>query len=250
LKKHPLLVDIESVKPYPLVESKTLYEIRPPAMQIDQCLPVGGVMGITSQPGVGKTWLTMEIARAVSSGTPFLGKFESNRGGVLFVGSDSSLNDYAQQWSRLTRTTSEGSPGAFEPVRFLIQSSFIFEDRDEVRQLIRTHQQFEWGEVTHEPGTNLPHRERGFHVIVFDTVSRLTRARQNDNTEMEEVFRNIRAIAEITGAAVVLLHHNPKRSEFNDGEGWRGATSQEGALDSWIQLTPSRRSRRRSGSGS
>jgi hypothetical protein len=112
----------------------------------------------------------------------------------------------------------------------------MFEDRDEIRKVIATHRAFEWGE-THI-GKDGPEREHGFHVIVFDTLSRLTRANQNDNTEMEEVFRNIRILSEATDAAIVLLHHNSKKSEFNDGSDWRGAMSQIGALDSWVQLVP------------
>ena len=234
-KSHPLLVGIENVRPYRTVTGESLYLIRPPAMQIENFLPVGGVMGLTSYPGVGKTWLAMEIARAVASGTPFLGRNTAQRGGVLFVGSDSSLEDYARQWTRLTQATPDAAE-VYEPVRFLVQSTFMFEDRDEIRKLIATHRKFEWGE-THITDDG-PERESGFHVIVFDTLSRLTRANQNDNTEMEEVFRNIRMLAEATNAAIILLHHNSKKSEFNDGADWRGAMSQIGALDSWVQLTP------------
>ena len=235
-KTHPILVGIDSVKPYKVRTSHSLYDIQPPAMQIADFLPVGGIMGITSYPGAGKSWLAMAIAKAVGGGEDFLGKFKARRGGVLFVGSDSSLYDYARQWTRLTSHT-ELAAHVYEPVRFLVQSSFMFEDRDEVRRLIRTHQQFEWGDF-HQTESGME-REKGFHVIVFDTVSRLTRANQNDNTEMEEVFRHIRWIAEATDAAVILIHHNSKRTEFNDGSDWRGAMSQIGALDSWIQLTPS-----------
>lgn len=237
-KSHPLLVGIENVKPYKLTEGHEMYSVRPPAMQIEDFLPVGGVMGMTSYPGVGKTWLALEIARSVASGTPFLGRYKAMRGGVLFVGSDSSLYDYARQWTRLTRNT-EDAVNVFEPVRFLVQSTFMFEDRDEIRKLIRTHQKFEWGETT--IGPKGPEREHGFHTLVFDTVSRLTRANQNDNTEMEEVFRNIRMLAEATDCAIVLLHHNSKKSEYNDGSDWRGAMSQIGALDSWVQLSPHRK---------
>lgn len=239
MKKHPMLADMRGVRPYALADADALYAVRPAAQQIEGFLPVGGVMGITAYPGVGKSWLAMEISRAVASGTPFLGRYRAHRGGVLFVGSDSSLEDYALQWSRLTRSI-DGASEVFEPARFLVQSSFMFEDRDEVRRLIRTHETFEWGDVQHEAGTNLAYREQGFHVIVFDTLSKLTRANQNDNSEMEEVFRNVRLIADATNAAVVLLHHNSKRSEYNDGSDWRGAMSQIGGLDSWVHLTPAR----------
>jgi hypothetical protein len=83
----------------------------------------------------------------------------------------------------------------------------------------------------------------GCALIVMDTLSRLTTANQNDNTEMEKVFAHIRIICEVTGAAVLILHHNSKATEYNDGADWRGAMSQIGALDSWIQLSSSKRQR-------
>lgn len=247
---HPLLIGIENVEPYKLADSERLYSEKEPPMQIASFLPAGGVMGITSYPGVGKTWLTLEVVRAVATGAPFLGRFDTHQGGVIFVGSDSSVFDYARQWRRLTRhldlafDNSKGKAPLFDAARFLLQSSFMFENTDEVRRLIATCRRFEWGdqELRHE-GTKHAEmsREKGVSVLVFDTLSRMTRANQNDNTEMEEVFRNIRHIAEFTGAAVILLHHNAKRSEFNDGSDWRGAMSQIGALDSWVQLVASRK---------
>jgi hypothetical protein len=230
-KSHPVLVGIENVRPYKLTTSESLYTVKPPPMQIEGFLAAGGIMGITSYPGVGKTWVAMEVARTISSGTSFLGR-KTIRGGVLFVGSDSSLDDYARQWTRLSKFTGLD----YEPVRFLIQSPFMLESIDEIRKLIATHRSFKWGEV--EVTSRGPEQSHGFSVIVFDTLSRLTRANQNDNNEMEDVFRNIRILSEATGAAIILLHHNSKKSEFNDGSDWRGAMSQIGALDSWVQLVP------------
>lgn len=239
---HPLLIGIKSVTPYALQDTASIWAEKAPPMLIESFLPAGGVMGITSYPGVGKTWLTLEVIRAIATGQKFLGKFQVTRGGTLFVGSDSSVYDYARQWKRLTAL----SEGAFEfdAARFLLQSSFMFENTDEIRRLIRTCNSFEWGEAElRGEGTEdvKVARRKGIDVIVFDTLSRLTRANQNDNTEMEEVFRNIRHIAEFTGAACILLHHNSKKSEFNDGGDWRGAMSQIGALDSWCQLSAHRK---------
>lgn len=243
----PLLVGLKNVDPYPLITSDSLYTEQAPPMLIDEFLPAGGVMGITSYPGVGKTWLTLEVVRAVATGQKFLGRFPTRRGGVIFVGSDSSIFDYARQWKRLTYAADlahDGKVPLFDAARFLLQSTFMFENLDEVRRLIATCKKFEWGEEE-LVGEGTKHakmmRSRGVDCIVFDTLSRLTRANQNDNTEMEEVFRNIRRIAEFTGAACILLHHNAKRSEFNDGSDWRGAMSQIGALDSWCHLSPSRK---------
>jgi AAA domain-containing protein len=239
---HPFLIGMKSVVPYILQDTASVWAEKAPPMLIESFLPAGGVMGITSYPGVGKTWLTLEIVRAISTGQKFLGKFEGIRGGVLFVGSDSSVYDYARQWKRLT-SLAEGAH-EFDSARFLLQSPFMFDNVDEVRRLIKTCRTFEWGEPElRGEGTAdvILARRKGVDVIVFDTLSRLARANQNDNTEMEEVFRNIRIISELTGAACILLHHNAKKSEYNDGSDWRGAMSQIGALDSWCHLTPSRK---------
>jgi hypothetical protein len=244
---HPLLVGIESVEPYQLTDSQTLYDEKAPPMLIEEFLPAGGMMGITSYPGVGKTWLTLEIVRAIATGRKFLGRFPTQRGGVVFIGSDSSRYDYARQWKRLTQAMEvahDGDGSLFDSARFLLESPFMFESTDELRRLVATCRKFEWGEAElRGEGTEHAHfsRNHGVELIICDTVSKLTRANQNDNSEMEEVFRNIRALSTVTGAAVILLHHNSKKSEFNDGSDWRGAMSQIGALDSWCHLTPSRK---------
>lgn len=275
LNTNPITMGWAATSPYPLSSTNEMLAAKPPSMLIEKVLPRAGVMGITAVPGAGKTWLALEMARAVSKGVPFLGRYPTQRGGVLFVGSDSSLFDYARQWARLTyddrvehrrllddmNEYDENGNLLYEPavddmieafgpdwqnapfdsVRFLIQSSFYFGNSDETKRLIQTAKAFHWGPIKDTP--NGPEYSHGLDLIVFDTLSRLSRANQNDNTEMEEVFRHVRIIAEATNAAVVLLHHNSKRTEFNDGADWRGAMSQIGALDSWIQLSPGQNDR-------
>lgn len=264
---HPTLTLMNSVKPYQIADPHGWRNLAPPPMLIDGFLTKGTVMGITAMPGVGKSWLAMEAARAVATGTKFLGKFQAQQSGVLFVGSDSSLYDYARQWRRITQKeydshhyagddadgVKENDP--YDGVRWLIQSSFLFEDPREVCSLIKTHDKFSWGDMfpiynnyyDTEPGSETFGKivsdqcgydnHHGFGLIIFDTLSRLTRAQQNDNTEMEKVFGHIRLICETTGASVLLIHHNSKPTEHNDGTDWRGAMAQIGALDSWVNIT-------------
>jgi hypothetical protein len=250
------LVGIELVTPYKLASTSDMYRVPPPEMLIEGVIPKTSISGITSYPGVGKTWFALEVTRSLACGQSFLGKFKIEKpGSVLFLGSDASLYDYAEQWRRLTRKTwASFTPteeetqveGFIEPVnlleenvRFLVQSDFLFENLDSVRQLIRTCQTHPVGDPywVGDGDSGHWHQDMGFDLIVFDTLSKLTRANQNDNTEMEEVFRNIRLITETTGAAVLLLHHNSKRNEYNDGSDWRGAMAQIGALDGWLNVS-------------
>jgi hypothetical protein len=243
------LVGIETVPSYPLLGAAGLYNVAPPDMLVDGLIVAGAITGITSYPGVGKTWFALELASAVSTGRPFLGRFDVRRRPILFVGADASFPDYAQQWRKLTQAAysealSAGEENPYEHTKFLIQTDFTFDQREHIVRLIRTANEYQWTHDRYEiVQTDEGEREelvpgaRGFGLIVFDTLSKLTHANQNDNTEMENVFRNIRLIAEKTGAAILLLHHNSKRSEYNSGEDWRGAMSQIGALDGWFQLS-------------
>jgi len=242
------LENLQSVKPYSLYHTEELYAVKSPPMLIDGILPKQTVTGLTSFPGVGKTWLVFEFMRAIATGGKFLSHFQSEPGSVLFVGGDASVHDYARQWKKLTSTewaTYAPSEEEYESgnvpynplqdsVRFLLQSDFLFEDVGAIRKLIRTALDFEWGEPTiTEHG---PHWNKGFSLIVFDTLSALTRANQNDNSDMEIIFRNLRLISEATNAGILLLHHNGYQSDHNDGERWRGASAQIGALDNWFQI--------------
>jgi len=255
------LVSFGNAKPYRPMTAASLRGVRPPEMLVEDFMAAGFVCGLTSYPGVGKTWLALEIGRGIATGQSIMGQFKVLGGpqGVLFVGSDSSEADYARQWSRLTqdqheaweesfdREHEEEPPSPFEGIHFLIQSPFMLDNSDEVKRVI----------LTALDETLFPRKtmviddevvkstQGGCALIIMDTLSRLTTANQNDNTEMEKVFANIRCICEVTGAAVLLLHHNSKATEFNDGADWRGAMSQIGALDSWIQLSSSKKDKKK-----
>lgn len=262
---HPKLTGVDFAVPYDIQQPHSLYDIKPPEMLVDNFLPASCLMGITASPGVGKTWLMFELMRAASQGRKFLNHFNiQNKHSCLFVGSDASVYDYARQWQRITKDDwafwhpewlAHTPRGNFEDplednCRFLIQSGFLFEDLPSVHRLLKTIWAFKWTQTDYHGVYAGEHSETvvagesvprgGFDIIVFDTLSKMTRANQNDNTQMEEVFRNIRLISEATGATVILLHHNAKKSEFNSGEDWRGAVAQIGALDCWLQLSPGR----------
>jgi len=268
-------------KPLKVKKAEALYDVPPVRMLIEGFIPRGMIVGLTSYPGTGKTWLAMEAARAVATGTPFLGKYpvKHARGRVLLVLGDASEADYGRQWRRLTKddyfkqvidSTPEAPETAdvdvdedgnaypvfvhgdgarqievinpYDGIDYLAHSGFLFEEQKDVLALIATNKRAaaeREGEHLKEGGSPVDFNPTvtGYDLIVFDTLSALTRANQNDNSEMEVVFRNIRFIGEQTGAAILLLHHNAKPKEGSAGDDWRGAMAQIGALDCWFQLS-------------
>lgn len=68
----PRLIGIEAVEPFRLSFTTDLYSIPEPEMLVDCLLPKGTITGVTSYPGVGKTWFAMELMRSLSTGGRFL----------------------------------------------------------------------------------------------------------------------------------------------------------------------------------
>ncbi len=239
---------VNDADPYVVQTTHDLYAIPPVEFLIEDILPLYSIVGLTGFPGTGKTWLALEMMRAVTTGSNFLGKFQAKPAPVLFVGNDASLHDYAQQWRRLTMVEYGAQQESIEEglrdtnpfntlVHFLIESEFNFDDLNQVARLIRTSQAVfgetryshveEDGEVSIEENTR-----QHFGLIVFDCVSKFTSAKEGDNTATAIAFDNVRKIAAITGATLVLLHHNASPSEYRTGEEWRGGGSSGAAIAS------------------
>jgi hypothetical protein len=193
-----------------------------------------------------------------------MGEFQAQPGGVLFIGSDASIHDYAYQWRRLTHDEYAAAMvpdedgylhNPYISCRWLMQSSFTLENPHEICKVIKTHESFtagplvetvtgdEWVDDDSERGGYfIPKHDMlseyvGFKLIVLDTFSRLFRGNQNDAAEVEKAMGHMKLIAEATGAAVLVLHHNSKPTEFNDGTDARGSSAFVGALDGWLNLT-------------
>lgn len=245
---------VEGVEPYPLMTSQMLYEAPPVPYIIEGVLQRGGIVGLTGFPGTGKTWLAMEMMQSLITGSPFLGHFPAKVCPVLFVGQDASVLDYARQWTRLTRHRSveideqNRKEGLQESnpyntyAHFMLQTEFNLDDPTQIARLVKTSQRVwtmpHYDTVLRDDGwETVELQEQHYGLIILDTLSKLTRTPENDNTARDLVFNNLRDIAEATGATLLVLHHNSLQSEFRTGEEWRGAGSQFGALDVHFHLT-------------
>jgi len=249
-------LDLTQVEPYRIWNVRDLLTVPPPQMIIRKILPRATVTGLSAYPGVGKTWLAAEFARAIATGTKFLGEFDATMGNVIFVGKDSSIHDYAQQMRKLFHTEMElydheikmgaRRTNPFDDrMHFILKPDLLLEDQKSVMRLARTaieqvhsegvETRSYWvgDELVEEPETQ---STKGTDLIVLDTLASMTRTPENDNTQMDYVFRNVRWLAEVTHACIILIHHSGKPTEYNHGESWRGGSAQEAALDNWFHI--------------
>jgi hypothetical protein len=244
---------VDNAPPFVVATSKMLYDAPPVQYLIESTLPTHTICGLTGVAGTGKTWLAMEMMRAVVTGTKFLGQFQARQCPAVYIGSDASFLDYARQWRRLTKDAydSYAEMGGEEGQRvenpfdsyahFMLQSEFNLDDPFMIARLIRTSELVERPsyveDILTDEGWEQEERVgRHYGLIIYDTLTKMTRTPENDNIGRDAVFDHLRVIAEITGATLVVLHHPPLTSEWRTGEEFRGAGSQIGDLDNHFHI--------------
>lgn len=244
---------VDVAEPFTVASSKMLYDAPGVEYLIEDMLPTHTICGLTGFAGTGKTWLAMEMMRAVVTGTKCLGQFQARQCPAIYIGSDASLLDYARQWRRLTKeaydsiavhTGEEGQrvENPFDSyAHFLLQSEFNLDDIGMIARLIRTSEQVSrpsWVEdvLTDEGWEQEEHEGKHYGLIIYDTLTKMTRTPENDNVGRDVVFDHLRMVSEMTGATLVVLHHPPQISEFRTGEEFRGAGSQIGDLDNHFHI--------------
>jgi len=76
-------------------------------------------------------------------------------------------------------------------------------------------------------------RASGSGLIIIDNLRTVSGGKDENSSQMSEVMFNLRWLAELTGAAVVVIHHERKSGGFNGraGDALRGHSSIEAAID-------------------
>lgn len=78
----------------------------------------------------------------------------------------------------------------------------------------------------------------GAKVVVFDNLTSISDSRNQNSSEMTPVMSNLRWLAEETGSAGIVIHHEKKNfsSKARPGEAIRGFGGIEGAVDLALQV--------------
>jgi hypothetical protein len=224
---------------------------------VDGVLTQGSLALLSAESFVGKTFFGMELARAVSTGSPFMGKYPTSRGGVLYIAQDGSDEEYLRQWKKLVRSrwdeyrkwagwqtwravlAGEYAPSGKHPdppplhpfngrIRFEFNRALGIDVSEDVRKIGLTALRTEHskGEVNGEgefgastTAVDPDATEKGVKLIVFDAGHSVFFGNENDSGEVQNVMTNLRQLAGATGATVVLMAHLNK---FSSGDGMRG----------------------------
>jgi len=181
---------------------------------IDGLLPSQGIIILSGNPGCGKSWLAIEIARVISSASSSLfNKFEAKDGSVLYIDEESNIQEMQRRWKALGADIL-----SFTDFTFL--RGFKIDNREEREKLLDF--------VSHKK----------YCLVIFDSLRDIHSKNENDSQQAQELIDYFRELIKM-GSTVLILHHNRKESFLNSKDPsqlLRGSTAILAGLDCLISV--------------
>jgi hypothetical protein len=190
----------------PVSHPKDLAERAPEELWLIRHLWGRSAVGILGgAPKTCKSWLGLEMALSVASGTKVLGHFEIDDPGPALV-------YLAEDALPLVRRRIEGlcrhkRIALAEPALFVITAPSLRLDLDSDQKRL-------WSTV---------HRMRP-KLLLLDPLVRLHRLEENSSTEISRLLGYLRELQRACDVAIVLVHHASKRTRSDPGQALRGSS--------------------------
>ena len=192
----------------------TIAELRkrpPVGWLVDRFAQRSTIVMVAGPPGIGKSFLTADLALSVATGQPFLGERPTRQGRVLYIAGEGAtgLPSRVEAWERTrnVRVDDDALMVAEQGVDFSSETS-----TDKLVAIVAAQR---------------------FDLVIADTFSQLTRLRnENDAAEVATALRNAQRVREACpGSVVVFVHHVGK----GDRAQMRGSSAIQGNVDTvWI----------------
>lgn len=194
----------------------------------DPLVPVlgGGILDegngfiLAGPPNLGKTWIALDAALAVASGSDFLGKFPTTPGSVLIIDEEGSVRS------------------AYNRMKMLLKGRELSYDQN-IFYVIQREIKLDTptGQLTVQ---RLVERYRP-RLLILDSLVRLHGGDENSARDMARLFETPKRLQRAYGVAVMLLHHTrkPQKEDFNDpGNLIRGSGDIRGWPDGIFTVMP------------
>jgi hypothetical protein len=202
---------MENIEPLPVVAvaSSELAEQVRPGWLIDGLWAAEGVGVIGGAPKCCKTWLSLDMAVSVASGTDALGRFHVHAPGpVLLYGAEDKPVALRDRIETIARTRGLGL--ADLDLGLIVVDSLRLDDPRDLARLRATL------------------ARRGPRMVILDPLVRLHRIDENSAGEMSALLGELRALQREHHVAIVLVHH-VRKNGGQGGQSLRGS----GDLHAW-----------------
>jgi hypothetical protein len=184
---------------------------------IQDVLPRKGFSALFGPPGSFKSFVALDIAHSIATGTAWMGKEVSTPGAVLYICGEGHGGVGAR--IRACRLHHRTEPGA--KVYVIRHQLNLRSSKEDIQQL-------------HLAITNLVQREEiRFELVIVDTLARaFGGGNENDSSDMGAFIASLSKIQRLLDCALQIVHHVGK----DITKGLRGHSSLLGALDTELEL--------------
>lgn len=194
--------------------------IEPPPMKwlVEDLICQGDVNLLIGAPGLGKSWLMMDLAIGVAGGKAnWLDRPIKQNGPVIYVDEENPEDIVYHRFRKLglNQRTANNVHYLYRPGIWLNKEpDILLEEALEI-----------------EPA-----------LIILDSLSRIHSEDENNANKMAELFRNgIQPLARETGASVVVIHHTIKAEDAGSFQRARGSGDISAVVDSAFDVRGSDR---------
>jgi len=189
-----------------------MYRLPAPSWLIDGIIPKGGVVGLYGPPGTYKTFIAMDMALSVASGTPWQGH-DTKKGFVGYIAAEggTGITIRIAAWHQ-ARSIAEHRTD----IGWLTEPLPIYAESDDLSEVIR------------RMAVDL---ERTPVLIVIDTLARCFDGDENQQEDMGRFIGGVDRLRKEFGATVLVVHHTRL-----DGQRERGNTAFRGAADTMLAV--------------
>ena len=187
---------------------------KPPSYIISRIIPEGGFVSLVAQPSNKKTFVALNMACCISSGTPFYGK-PVRQGNVVYIMAEGQSGIEKRLCAWEAHNGIEIDPSTFG---FILEPLHLNQP-DAVARLVAALDEYvaRLGKVD---------------FIVVDTLNRSLYGDENAARDMSNFVKGITKIIAQFSAAVMVLHHPAKTGTG----GARGHSSLNGAVDLGLEI--------------
>jgi KaiC/GvpD/RAD55 family RecA-like ATPase len=198
--------------PLRLYSTTELLNLPAPTWLVDKALPAGGLVGMYGRPGCGKSFIAIDLAMSIATGTPWFGR-EVERGFVIYISAEggSGIGKRVLAW-----LATHGVEPRNADIAWLVESIPVSTDSTQMGQLLDRIVD----EVRRHPA-----------LIIIDTLARCFDGDENLQEDMGRFIAGVDLLRKELGCTVLVVHHTRL-----DGNRERGNTSFRGAVDTMIAI--------------
>lgn len=183
---------------------------------IEKLVPLQGITIISGAPATYKTWLLLQMAINITESTPFLGKFQCTKSGILVIDEENQLRLIQKRIGFLDYK-------AGRKIYYLSQEDFSALDLKSINEVIEFCDKNE------------------IDTIFIDSLVRISNVDENGAQQMAQVFKGLKKFCK-AGKTVIITHHERKEgaNPSTASSRLRGSSDILAAVDCHLAITRNR----------